>query len=149
MRTIQILLATVAFLSLSAVSRADDVTILATAMRQWDKKETEVKVGDVVTWKIQGGLHGVMFNDFTEAEKVLKIEEGGLKIEKQPDYDLPAQGTEAVTGTGTILVKAKIIAIPEGVTSVTFFCTEHPMMTGKLVLKASTAPAAKVPKTEK
>jgi plastocyanin len=132
---IQRLLAALLFFTSAAASRADEKIIVTTNQQTWKEAETAVKPGDVVIWKIEKGKHGVMFNNFAEAEKVLKIETGGLEIKEQPGHPAPAKGTEAKQGPNTILVKATIKEIPAGVTEVPFYCTAHGQMKGKLVFK--------------
>jgi plastocyanin len=135
---------------LCSPAAADNKTIVGTGGNAWKEEVTAVKAGDVVTWGIEGGQHGVMFVNFEEAKKVLDIDTAeSLEIKEQPGYPLPAQGTVAKAGAGAVLVKATVKQIPEGMTEVPFFCTKHPKMAGKLKLEAASGSGKKSDKPRK
>jgi plastocyanin len=112
---------------------------------KWVPNEAKVKVGDVVEWHAKVATHGVMFEDWDKVKAALKIEDGGLKIEKQPAFPLPAQGTEAKAGE-KLLVKATVQENSAGLKEIPFFCTQHGRnMSGKLILPSAPSPAATTP----
>ena len=112
---------------------------------KWVPNEVEVKPGDVVEWHAKLATHGVMFEDWDKVKPALKIEDGSLKIEKQPAFPLPAQGTEAKAGE-KLLVKATVQANPAGLKEIRFFCTQHGKnMSGELILSPAPSPAATTP----
>ena len=122
-----------------ALCRADDITIEGRNFSWNDKKgrsEVDVKPGDVVTWTVTQGEHGLVFLNFTEAQKVLSIDRASLPIKNQDGFKPPAQGTDSTEDTKRFLVRATVKAIPEGMTEVPFICTMHDEMTGKLKLHA-------------
>src|SRR5436305_377470 len=84
---------------------------------RWERVETAVQIGDIVEWSVGGGTHGVMFNDWGKAQQVLEPV-GGLTIGPQPGFAAPAQGTEARAGAGTLLLRARVKAVPAGMTEV-------------------------------
>jgi plastocyanin len=129
-----------------AVCRADDIKIEGTDFSWNDKSgrsEVDVKPGDVVTWIVSKGEHGLVFLNFTEAQKVLSIDPASLPIKNQDGFAPPAQGTDSTEDTAHFLVRATVKAIPEGMTEVPFICTLHDEMTGKLKLHpvANSTPA--------
>ena len=146
--------ATVAAATLFAVSNAgaDVIKIEGvfdnsdTAQKvKWVPNEVKVRLGDVVEWHAKSATHGVMFEDWDSVKPALKIEAGSLKIEKQPAFPLPAQGTEAKAGE-KLLVKATVQENPAGLKEIPFFCTQHgKIMSGKLILSSAPAPASKKP----
>lgn len=107
----------------------------------WEPKELTVKPGDMVEWSVKSGLHGVVFTDWDKAKQVLEPV-GGLPILPN-GFKPPAQATHtngAGAGKGTLLFRAKVKAIPAGMTEVPFFCTVHgTTMDGKLKLEAAAA----------
>lgn len=105
----------------------------------WSPAEVTVQPGDVVEWTVASGTHGVMFADWAKAQQVLEVQPESLPFGAQ-GYDAPAQGTMALAATpgGILLVRAKVKAIPAGMTEVSFFCTAHDtFMSGKLKLQGA------------
>ncbi len=119
------------------ICRADDITIEGSNFVWNDRKgksEVDVKPGDVVTWTVTQGEHGLVFLNFTEAQKVLSIDPASMPIKNQEGFKPPAQGTDSSEDTKKFLVRATVKAIPEGMTEVPFICTLHDEMTFKLKL---------------
>lgn len=123
---------------------------------QWVLQATDVAVGDVVQWVIandpghENFSHGVSFLNFKDqAEPFLEILPGGQDLKDQsaafpkatfPDATNP-MGTAGFNAQGTVLLKARIKALPKAGGSIPYLCTIHKnMMTGSLsppVLKAT------------
>jgi hypothetical protein len=78
-----------------------------------------------------------MLLDFPQALQVLEIQ-SSLPLGPQPGIPAPAQGTGPTNTPGQLLIRARVKAVPAGVTEVPFECTVHKQnMTGKLVLDAT------------
>ena len=126
------------FIHAGAMCRADDITIEGVNFSWQDSKkgnsEVDVKPGDVVTWIVKRGEHGLAFLNFAEAQKVLAIDPASMPIKDQEGFKPPAKGTDSTEDTKKFLVRATVKAIPEGMTEVPFICTLHDEMTGKLKL---------------
>src|SRR6516162_7931261 len=112
-------LAAVSFLFITAtICRADDITIEGVNFSWQDSKkgksEVDVKPGDVVTWIVKQGEHGLVFLDFAAAQKVLTIDPASMEIKEQEGFKPPAQGTDSTEDTKKFLVRATVKALPEG-----------------------------------
>src|SRR5215470_289870 len=84
-------------LCVAAMCRADDIRIDGVNFSWQDSKkgqsEVEVKPGDVVTWIVKEGEHGLVFQDFAAAQKVLTIDPASMPIKDQEGFKAPAKGT--------------------------------------------------------
>lgn len=149
----KLVVACVAVVLASVLSVADDqkdksdpkkekatVTIKTVAGNKWDPAETKVKDGDIVEWTVDQGFHGLAFKDGKKARDVLDFQKGGFEVKMQKGFKPPIEATHD-DGDGTdkkgqkdgFLVRAKVKAVPQGVTEVPFFCTVHgEKMGGKL-----------------
>ena len=122
--------------------KSSDITVTINGLRtpnRWEPSSPTVKMGDVVEWHAAEGRHGVIFKDFNLAKVVLEFDtDASLTIGPQSGFPEPAQGTVAKTAPpDTLLVRATVKAIPEGVTELPFVCTQHgDDMPGALVLQA-------------
>src|SRR5215470_644759 len=91
------LLVVACFLFFGAICRADDITINGVNFSWQDSKkgnsEVDVKPGDVVTWIVKEGEHGLVFQDFAAAQKVLIIDPASMPIKDQDGFKAPAKGT--------------------------------------------------------
>lgn len=99
-----------------------------------------VKVGDVIEWKMTGGFHGFGFTNWTKDRNLFDIQ-GGLP------FDTTKGETSSSTGTvGDVLMRIQIKSIPDGQTSLEYFCTQHrTTMLGRLVFGSpsdTTSPSA-------
>jgi len=105
----------------------------------WDPDGPTVKEGDIVEWTIDSGTHGLAFEDGKKAREVLEFQKGGFEVKMQ-DFAAPIeathkknQGAEKKDLKDGFLVRAKVKAIPKGMTELPFFCTRHGTgMSGKL-----------------
>ena len=123
--------------STTHVSASAPIEIKATSGIRWDPKETTVRTGDVIIWKIEGGFHGLKFDDWNTAKNVFEI----MSVSGQQPFNANTGRNNAGTGTANkVLLKVKIKQIPDGMTEVPFTCIIHPNMKGTLKLKSEPDP---------
>ncbi|QGQ29650.1 hypothetical protein [Gimesia maris] len=120
--------------------------IEGTGGNAWSPATLKLKTGDVVEFKVTGSTHGVAFNNGDHAIQVFEFLDG-FEL-KQHNFSGTIRSTHA-NGTGInkdnnggLLIRAKVKAIPDGVSELNYFCSLHGNdMSGKIVLEKDTAHA--------